>query len=467
MIGVRHVIISIMIILYFALLIPVEIRGEDKSAANKKENEYEKFLQDIPTKKAAAVNKVPGMKKKSDSIILNLFGTAMLWSSFNFAHKAPVAEQTDYRGFSSLKQHINLNLEVNQPGKWRILVGGKLFYDFIYDIKGQGKYTDEVLDAYLFILELDEAYLMWGLTRYFDFKVGRQIINWGKSSYASVVDVLNPRDYRSPYLINLKDLRLPVLMSCVDFNFLPHWTLSGIAVHEIRFNKTSTYGSDFYIFDTPITDEIIPRQGGKNTEFGLSLLGYMKNLDLGFYWSRFFDDRTYQDYHLSDSGRYHAMIDMIGITGVFMSGSFTFSLETALFNKLRYTGSDKEFSRYDLMCGVEYVGINDMVITFEAINQTILNLDEDLRQNYNKNEFKTILTITKSFLHSTFHIDFQSTIFGLRAEGGAYQRLKISYDLNDFYTIMLGAIFYQPGQWYHHRKIGDKDRLFFQLTYQF
>ena len=52
-------------------------------------------------------------------------------------------------------------------------------------------------------------------------KLGRQIVNWGRSDTVRVLDVINPLDNREPGLVDIEDLRLPVTMARVDY--FPKW----------------------------------------------------------------------------------------------------------------------------------------------------------------------------------------------------------------------------------------------------
>ena len=64
---------------------------------------------------------------------------------------------------------------------------------------------------------------------------------WGKSDNLRVTDVLNPLDNREPGLVDIEDLRLPTTMTKLDL-YLGDWNLSGMVVHEVRFNKAPALG---------------------------------------------------------------------------------------------------------------------------------------------------------------------------------------------------------------------------------
>ena len=102
-----------------------------------------------------------------------------------------------------------------------------------------------MLDLYEWEAEFTEVYLQGSLLRDLDLKIGRQVVNWGTGETFRVVDVLNPLDNREPGLVDIEDLRLPVVMTKLDYYF-GDWDLSLIAVHERRFSDDPVFGSDFF-----------------------------------------------------------------------------------------------------------------------------------------------------------------------------------------------------------------------------
>ena len=83
-----------------------------------------------------------------------------------------------------------------------------------------------------------------------DLKLGRQIVNWGRSDTLRVLDVLNPVDNREPGLLDLVDLRLPVGMAKLSYYPFPGWSVTGIAIPEIRFS-----------LDPPLRQRFLPVPG--------------------------------------------------------------------------------------------------------------------------------------------------------------------------------------------------------------
>ena len=160
-------------------------------------------------------------------------------------HKEPATNETDWRGLSSLRSEVMLEVDTNLGKNWSTRISGQAAYDAAYDINGRDSYTNDVQDNYISEVELLETYVQGSLLKYLDVKAGRQIVVWGSLDNIRVTDILNPLNLREIGATDIEDLRLPVNMLKID-GYLFNWTLTGIAIPEIRFNKNPEYGSDFY-----------------------------------------------------------------------------------------------------------------------------------------------------------------------------------------------------------------------------
>ena len=156
-----------------------------------------------------------------------LTGSLTLGSSYNYSQTTPLPGKPDYRGLSRLRVKILAGLEITLPHQWKSKITGDGFYNFAYLIKGRNQFTKEFLDQQEKELKLGEAYLQGALLPNFDLKLGRQIVVWGKSDNIRITDVLNPLDNREPGMVDIEDLRLPVTMTRLDYDF-GSWELSSI-----------------------------------------------------------------------------------------------------------------------------------------------------------------------------------------------------------------------------------------------
>lgn len=407
-------------------------------------------------------------------------GYCKLESSWNFAHKAPASGMTDWRGLSSLRAGLKLELEYKIAEKWRLFLSGNGFQDFAYSIKGRDDYTSEVLSRYENQVELDETYIQGRLTRKLDLKVGRQIIVWGKSDNIRVTDVLNPLDLREPGLTDLEDLRLPEAMTRLDF-YYGKWSISGIAIHEHRYNKNPVYGHDFFPFEQPLPPEKEPATSLDNTEFAAAINGIFTGWDLSFYYADIYSDRAHVElfpYPL----QYHAPVTMLGAAVNVAQGNFLWKTEAAYFDGIKF--SDDSFymagmmpvrvlgqgtyARIDVLLGVEYSGFDDTTISFEAVNRHYANFSESAEAFGEKRDrFQSATRISRDFMNETLNLTVLASIYGLKGEDGAIYRFTAEYDWTDEIEIIGGVVLYNSGELTELSNIAYNDRVYCDIKYSF
>ncbi len=349
--------------------------------------------------------------------MFSLNGHVKFSSAYNFAHEKPEPGQTDWRGFSKMKSEIQLELEAKFSPSWQAKLSGRGTYDIIYKQHGKDEYTTEILNEYQREGELWESYLQGSITKNLDLKIGRQIVVWGKSDNIRITDVLNPLDNREPGMTDIEFLRLPVTMTKLDY-YWGNWTFTGMAIHEIRFNKNPEFGSDFYPYEFEPPHEKIPNHGGNETEFAFAVSGIFSGWDIAFYKADIFEDIPHLElvsmqsnsvyrfipvpsFEFSTETEYemqHADIKMTGMALNIAYGNWLFIVEAAHFDDLRFINypkigdittvaglppapifttieydlRDREtYSRTDLLGGIEYSGFDDTTISFEVSQKHI------------------------------------------------------------------------------------------------
>ncbi|MCH8887659.1 MAG: DUF1302 family protein [SAR324 cluster bacterium] len=402
-------------------------------------------------------------------------GFLRLDGSYNYAgHSTTTAEdfKTDHHGLSKLRAALRLELSLKLGGSWKSKITGQAFHDFAYGLNGREQYTAQVLESREQEAELREAFVEGSLTENVDLKLGRQIVVWGKSDNIRITDILNPLDFREPGLTDLADLRLPLTMSRLGVFFGP-WTVSAIAIHEIRFDKAPVLGSDFYPLKTE-TAEAIPDDGGENTEYAFSLSGEFSGWDLAYYRARVFDDAAY---FASLGGgafeRRHARISMNGLGVNVALGNWLLKLEGARFTGLRFfQGGARRFTRYDGVLGLEYSGIGDTTLSLEAANRHLAGFDKALEaspdgQAENVNQY--VFTYRGSFLREKLDLVAVLIYFGRKAEQGSLQRYSATYELAEALDLTGGVVLYTRGDGENFLLAAakDNDRVFFDLKWSF
>ena len=227
---------------------------------------------------------VLGTKKSSIPDWLSIDGYFKISSVYSYLSHDAAGTDTNWHGLTRLRSELKLELDADLSKNWQARVSGHGFYDFAYAVNGRDNYTDDVLDEYEKELEFDEVYLQGSVTNDLDLKAGRQIVVWGRSDNIRITDVLNPLDLRWPGLVDIEKLRLPVTMTKLDY-YIKGWSLSGIALHEVRYNKNPEFGSDFFPGLQPLPGKESPPEGFAidNTQFAASLNGIFQGWDVSFY----------------------------------------------------------------------------------------------------------------------------------------------------------------------------------------
>lgn len=409
---------------------------------------------------------------KPGLIDVSVNGHAKLRSTYNYAHQKPEPGETDWRGISSLLSELMLTIDTKIGPTWQARISGKAAYDGIYDLNGRDEYTDDVIDHYINELELLETYIQGSISDNLDIKAGRQVVVWGTLDNIRVTDTLNPLDIREPGATDIEDLRLPVTMLRVD-GYLSNWTLTGIAIPEIRFNKNPEFGSDFYPSDTPPVDEEIPESGFETMEYAVSLSGVFSGWDISFYWADVYADMP----HVELTGDFfetelkHARLNLVGGATNIALGNWLIKAEAVHLTGFNHFNSpDESFSRTDLGAGLEYSGFSEMTLSAEMVQRHILEYEdvlEDAPDNLQEKETQTVLRLTKNWLNDTLSLTILATAFGSEFDRGSFQRYLLEYDLSDNMTLKGGLMAYQNGDTTGFDDIGENDRLFLEFKYNF
>ncbi len=400
----------------------------------------------------------------------DLGGSVGLVSSVNFTHSAPQENQADFRGLSMLRTSINLEAEVTL-GDWKARLGGHGFYDAAYALQGRDQYTDELLDLYEQELEFDEVSLAGKLTSDLDIKIGRQIVVWGKSDNIRVTDILNPLDNRIPGMVDIKNRRLPVAMTRLDYYAGP-WNISPIVVHEVRFDKNPVYNSDFFPGSSSLAAENKPGNSLENQQYALALNGIFSGWDMSLYGAWVFDPKS----HLveDENGvlhREHNRIFMGGASANIALGNWLLKGEAACFSGLEYSSvPEEEFTRLDMLAGIEYTGFAETVISLEVVDRHLFDFDRRLGSSPDfaqENEVQTVAKLVRDFANDTVQVKLLVSVFGTHGEDGAFERFQVDYDLSDDMVLTGGVVLYQSGDRGALSSIEDNDRLFLELNYYF
>ncbi|MCP4693277.1 MAG: DUF1302 domain-containing protein [Desulfobacterales bacterium] len=403
---------------------------------------------------------------------VELDGSLKLTSSYSLkSHRAPPWE-IDLQGLSTLRTEANLEADFKLPASWRARIAGRAFYDWVYRIRGRDNFTDDLLDESESEAEFGEVYILGSPLGSLDLKVGRQIVVWGVSESLRIVDVANSLDQREPGMVDIEYMRLPAAMTRLDYFPDNHWSITGLMIHEVRFNKEPPFGSDYYPGAFPPPKEDAPDFSLENQQYAVAATGRFSGWDLSFHGAYYFNDA----WHLEPTGPYefrrrHARLTMVGATMDVVLGNWILKAETGWFHGLKFSNLPGEKkSRFDLLVGVEYSGFDETTISLEALNRHLLDHEEILENapdEIRENTVQTALRITRDFRHDTIHFTLVAMCSGVTAQYGAFERAEVEYEVTDAVSATLGVILYQGGDHTMIESIKNNDRVFFELEYSF
>jgi hypothetical protein len=161
---------------------------------------------------------------------------------------------------------------------------------------------------------------------------------------------------------------------------------------------------------------------------------------------------------------------MVGGAFNIATGNWLFKTEAAYLDGIRFFNSGKDFSRIDALVGMEYSGFKDMTVSFEIADEHILNHDDQVEEAPDFTEqdrWVSALRLTKTYLNETLNLTFLAQTWGLTGDDGAFQRFTAEYDLTDAIELTGGVVFYQSGDLPRFREVGENDRLYLEVKYNF
>ena len=385
----------------------------------------------------------------------------------NLEQKANYAthNRAPHNDLNSLKTALYLESEYSFNKNHKIRMSANGFYDFIYDIYSDRSFSQQEKDEFKYQAEIFDLYAQGKISPKFDYKIGRQIVIWGRSDTIRVTDILNPLDNRTPGVVDIEDLRLPVAMAKFDY-YVGDWNANVIVVGETRYSKNPVYGSDFYPFTS------LPPANKKEHKpaLALSLNGTFSGWDISLYAAKTTSDEGHVELLLGKPTIIHEDIDMLGYAFNFIHDNWLFKTEAAYFDGYKFTlTGDKTFKELDALVGVEYNGINETVIAFELANNHILDYDTILKSQtipVLEDTTQYAFRINSDFFNATLHANYLVSLFGKDMGDGGFSRVWFDYDVNDYLSAELGYVDYLGGSKLFDI-LHDNDMIFGSLKYSF
>ena len=419
-------------------------------------------------------------EESRERTLLSFSGSAGLSASYSYAKDAPADKtQADWSGLTKLRPYFSLTWDAKLGENWKTRISGKAFYDLAYGMKDSETFSDEVLSELEKEAELREIYLEGSPFGNLDIKLGKQIVSWGVANSLRVVDVLNPTDDREFGMTDLEDIRLPINMTKLDY-YIGDLKLEAVAVHEIKFNKSAPFGSDFNP-STQKINEVIPESSAENTEYGLALIGTFSGWDASLHWAQYFDDTAHfkitKVTFIPGLGavptleQRHSRLTMGGATLSIPSGNFIWKAEAAKLQGMEFAlVTDKTFSRTDVLVGSEYSGWSDTSLTLEFGVQHLNDFDVKLEESPDsqlEDRIATTVSFMQDYINQTLHLSLVGMMIGKSGQDGGLNRMSLEYDVMDAFSVTGGVMLYQTGDNAYFKNLNENDRIFFEVRYSF
>ena len=380
--------------------------------------------------------KVSNVTKKRETFSKSLSGlTGKITEQVAYSY----SDDAPHDNISSLKTSLLLDYEHKFENGFKFKTNGKAYYDAIYDIRGEEKYSRDELDELQSEVELYDAYIEGSISDNLDMKIGRQVVVWGRSDTIRVTDILNPLDNRRPGMVDIEDLRLPVAMAKFDY-FVGDWRVTPMAIVEQRFSKNPPAASAFNPNPKVMDDEDY-----SGVTPALSVGAEFSGWDVNFYAAKIRDDAGYVE-----KGKVkHDKVNMVGTALNVLSGSWLFKSELAHF--------DEKFSRVKGLLGTEYNGIADTLISYDVAIEKTKNQDE---------QYQHAFRVSSDFMNATVKGNYLISLFGKSLDEGGFQRAWLKYDVADGIYTNIGVVDYMGGS-KRFDAVKNNDMAFMDVTYSF
>jgi hypothetical protein len=318
---------------------------------------------------------------------------------------------------------------------------------------------------------LKETYMDYQLGNW-DWRVGRQIIAWGKADGVQVTDLICPIDYRDYFCHEFSDAKKPV--EAVKTRLHSHNVLAEVV--WVPFFEPAGYPEEDnpWLQGSATIDAAItrPEKNLKNSEwFGRAAFN-QAGFDLAFtafycWW----DTPVYQakiaDGATAFWGEYYRVCGCGGEFS-FPLDELVFRCEAALIKGRRFE-RDSYLDGYDksdtlhLLLGADWYPGNNWMISSQVGDELLLDYDHSLRRE--QHDWLGTLKITKKLLRET--LDLTGQICASLAEKDYYLKLSAEYSLTDNMHLATGLLVFDGDVSGTFGRYRDQDGLLLKLKYCF
>jgi hypothetical protein len=421
---------------------------------------------------------MPERKHYLDEILegFSIQGKISALSAYNYIEDIE-QNSNDLTGLSMLKFSLDLGVEYKINDDHKAYGELKAYYDDIYNARSSN--YPNIPDTYQYEKEYGEYYVTGRLTDEMDYRIGRQVVTWGKSDSIRVVDVINPTDNRTPGMVDFEDVKLPVGMIKLDW-YVGDWQIGLIDIYEQRFSKLPEYGSGYISMDLP--DFTLPDY---DQQLAFNIDGRFNGWDIGFYGTDKFNDQFYLDVEFANMSLSRAIkydrFQMLGTAFNIALGPLLLKSEVAYRFGVQYSDvidtsetipeitSFGEKEVLHAMVGFD-LSIPDGTIAIEVSDSRIMDYDSAMGGDpFNIKEDTVVYTAryTQSFLNELLTLNGLLFRQGKELEDGGFARVWINYKASDNLAYDLGWVEYVGGDSFFYEGMKDMDKVFINARYSF
>lgn len=378
----------------------------------------------------------------------------------NLAHLiADTRVQVDYRNSSAVRGQL--------------IIKGQ--YDAAYSLNGRGNYTAATLANYEQEIELDQAWIQASISNNVDVKLGRQQWVLGKLDMLSVNDRVHSLDNRYLGLADIDDLRLPTLMSKLDY-YQDNWQASLAISHEVRAPKTASLGVDVFpsaAFPSQVLSSmpalVEPTYSWDTTPYMLAINANVNSWDLAFYHGRTLDNRWHQVSSPAPARQY-GYVQQTGIAASTVTGSWLWKLEAAQLRDLAFSNVTDVKQRTDLGVGFDYNGWKDLVWTMELVASNYSDFEANMAALPNwqvENDLQMVNALQYQFNHNRSNITAMANYYGDNLQGGGVHKLMFEHELDQGLNLQVSLVDYVGGDSVLAEALADSDKFVLRIERQF
>ncbi|MCD4650686.1 MAG: hypothetical protein K8S56_02735 [Candidatus Cloacimonetes bacterium] len=312
----------------------------------------------------------------------------------------------------------------------------------------------------------------------FDLRLGKQQIIWGKADGVFITDVISPRNLSEFILPDFEEIRIAINAAKLNY-YLGNSTFEAVWIPSFQATilpaSNSIWAPASPDFPMPVSfdyskAEVENKLSNSEVAFKYSYMG--SSIDLEVIAAYMWDDNPAMyiypqlDNTLKLMPEHHRLpltgasfSKIIGGAVVRSEGAFYFDKRFASENLLYNGISKKNYAHYLIGYDHNWFDVN---VSFQFIQEYILDYDEEIRNDEFTNTISCLAT--KTFLRETLELSFFA-YFGLNKQD-MLLRPKLSYDISDGFNILLGTDIF-VGDEGNFGQYSKNDMVFMKVRYDF